>query len=163
MIEKLRCEPLLARGRSHNPEEDDVWGGETHADNWTEDMQTLTSEMAVLLNKSTDAARLGLLEQRGKGLEDHQIRHESLTSLAPSTLKLTKPIPISIAFNGDDYVATFFDANISATGDTPQEAVWNIQDIIVLKFNRLGTLPAKALGPIPKRQLAVLREFIAGT
>lgn len=107
------------------------------------------------------ATKVGLLEDRVKLLENTQFQHASITSLAPSTLRLLKLIPVSLACNGDDYVATFFDANISATGDTVQEAVWNLIDILVLKFNRFDELPEKSLGVGPTRQLAVMREFIS--
>jgi len=107
------------------------------------------------------ATKVSLLEERIKALELGQSRLEFLASLAPSTLRLLKNIPVSIAYNDDDYIATFFDAGISTTGDTPQEAMWNIADLLILKFHRLSEIPECSLGSGPKRQLAVLREFIS--
>ena len=60
MFEKNRCERWLSGGGEKNLEEDDVLGEETYGDDWPESMQTLRSEMGVLLEKSTEAARFGL-------------------------------------------------------------------------------------------------------
>ncbi|GAF95929.1 unnamed protein product, partial [marine sediment metagenome] len=36
------------------------------------------------------------------------------------------------------YIATFFDANISASGDTQTEAIFNLKDMIVGTFEILS-------------------------
>lgn len=82
-----------------------------------------------------------------------------LSSFPNMTVK--KPLVVSIVFNGDDFVATFFDAAISVTGDTAEESVWNLQDIIALKFHRFSALPSTSLGKIPSKQLAILREYVS--
>ena len=104
--------------------------------------------------------RIETLEWRIAALEAGQRRHEWLTTLAPASLRLTRQIPVSIDYNGDDYVAQFVDAGIGATGDTMVEAIWNLRDTIVLKFNRFSELASDSLGPVPRRQMEVLRSFI---
>lgn len=153
----------MSGGRRRKTEEDDMLIGahHHHHPDWIEDMEALAFAVGEKLRKVTTSAQFGLLEQRVKVLEDARVRHESLTSLSPSAFKVKKALPISIISNGDDFVATFFDAKISATGDTAAEAMWNIKDILILKFTRLLELSAAgAMGSFLKKQLAVLSEFI---
>lgn len=121
----------------------------------------------VVVENTKEAAaavsRIEALEIRVAELESRRPRHEWVTQLVPnSELRLRQPIPITLEFNGDDYVATLMEAGISATGDTRIEAIWNLTDVIVLKYNRLRAIPAENLGPVPTRQLNSLESFIAG-
>lgn len=111
--------------------------------------------------------RLATLERelvKVKGLLDQVLADQSLTvsitTLEPSPLRLVRDIPVVIQPTGDDYVATFFDANISATGDTETEAVANLKDIVTAKFEMLDGMPLSKLGKGPRNQLAVLRKVI---
>jgi hypothetical protein len=55
---------------------------------------------------------------------------------------------------------TFFDANLTMSGDTQEEAFRNVRGLIVDIFSDLDREPADRLGPGPKMQLQVLRSFI---
>ena len=78
----------------------------------------------------------------------------------PKSYRLKRDIPVLIQPTGDDFVATFLDAGISATGDTETEAIFNLKDIMIQTLNALAELPAKTLGKSPKRQLDTLRKLI---
>ena len=52
------------------------------------------------------------------------------------------------------------EANVSATGGTQEEAVWNLTDLVVATFEMLADHDPAALGRGPARQLSVLRQFM---
>jgi hypothetical protein len=84
-----------------------------------------------------------------------------ITTLASESLELIKPIEVVIRFvDLEDYVASFFDANVNASGCNPNNAFLNLVETITARFDTLDRLPTKKLGKGPQRQLAVLREFI---
>ena len=95
-----------------------------------------------------------------EAIADTRSLNTVITTLATEGLALKKPIPVSILIDGEDCTASFMDANISASGDTAQEAFRNLCDIIVAKFRLFESLPAKKLGREPARQLAIMREFV---
>ena len=161
---KNRCETYFkdkAAWPKRAPEPDwhlgNECGQETDAAVVSEIVQSVVENALAAVNV---VARMEAIEIRLADMESRQSRHEQLTTLAPDSLLLSQPIPVSIGFNGDDYVAQFVEAGISATGDTRVDAMWNLRDVIVLKYNRLSEIPAAKLGPVPSRQLAVLRSFI---
>jgi hypothetical protein len=83
-----------------------------------------------------------------------------LTTLAPEPYELIKPIHIVVQPVEDEFVATFFDANINSSGTTQQEAVANLRELLLDIFDTLSEEAPDQLGKEPARQLAVLREFI---
>jgi hypothetical protein len=84
----------------------------------------------------------------------------TITELPNATWSVTKPIPVVIQIDGDDCIATFFDANISSGGDTPQEAFKNLHELMLSKLKLFESLPENRLGREPSKQLAVLRKHI---
>jgi uncharacterized radical SAM superfamily protein len=108
--------------------------------------------------------RISKLEREIEAIKDKLSKLGAITvpiqTLAPEDLEVIKEIPVVVQRMDDDYIASFFDANINASGDTDAEAVTNLKDILVTVFNHLDTLPPAKLGPRPRRQLAVLRDFI---
>lgn len=83
-----------------------------------------------------------------------------IVSLAPEPLTLRQPIFVVVQPEGDEFSATFFDANINASGDTQTEAVDNLKEILVSTYRRFSTLGEDKLGPGPRKQLAVLQSVI---
>lgn len=83
-----------------------------------------------------------------------------ITSLAPEALRLQQPIFVVVQPDGDQFSATFFDANINASGDTQTEAVENLKEILISSFRRFTELGESRLGPGPRQQLAVLKSII---
>jgi dCTP deaminase len=97
-------------------------------------------------------SKLGRLSQ--------QVETVPMTTLATTELNLQRDIPIVIEQTDDGFVAIFFDANLSMSGDTQEEAFRNVRGLIVDIFMGLDGEPADRLGPGPKMQLQVLRSFI---
>lgn len=83
-----------------------------------------------------------------------------ITTLAPEPYELVRDIPAVVQPVGDEFVATFFDANISSSGDSQEEAVANLRSLLLDTFEYLESEPSGALGPEPTRQFGVLRVFL---
>ena len=83
-----------------------------------------------------------------------------VATFAPEPYELLQRLEVVVEPSGDEYVATFFDANVNAGGCTEPEAVDNLKDTMLSLFEYLASRPAKRLGPGPTKQLAVLRDFI---
>lgn len=115
-------------------------------------------------------SRLDLLEDGIRNLRDRLAMLEDtailgtftlhIETFAPEPYTVKRPLPVSMQRRQDGYLASFVDANINSSGDTQQEAFANLRELILDVFDNLRSLPASELGPGPKRQLAVLREFI---
>lgn len=84
----------------------------------------------------------------------------SITSLLPEPFKVIAPIKVVVQGTGDDYTATFFDANIGSSGETQQEAVDNLKELLIMSFESLEHDTADGLGPQMKKQKVVLESFI---
>ena len=137
--------------------------GEGWASALTEAVRRLLDSVSV---RQREHARLesieGQLRSLAAKIEDlpKQLR-VPITSLAPEAFELLKPIEVVIqCVDEEDYVASFFDANVNASGCNPNNAFANLVETIVSRFDTLDKLPPEKLGKGPKRQIAVLREFI---
>ncbi len=84
-----------------------------------------------------------------------------LTTLAPENIKVLKPIPVVICREDEDFSAAFYDAGIHASGDTEQDAFNSLREILIADFELFDSEDPSRLGPGPRLQLAVLREYIA--
>jgi predicted RNase H-like HicB family nuclease len=69
-------------------------------------------------------------------------------------------IPATIEGDGEDFTATFTEANVSASGETEADALANLKESLVTTYEFLESLPANELGPLPARQWEVLRNVI---
>jgi hypothetical protein len=81
-----------------------------------------------------------------------------VTTLSPEPFELSRPLMIVVQPDDDSFTATFFDANINASGNTQADAVANLKDLLVTFFVMLEK--EKKLGKGPTRQLAVLRDVM---
>jgi predicted RNase H-like HicB family nuclease len=68
------------------------------------------------------------------------------------------PVVVQPADSG--FVATFFDANVSMSGETQEEAVDNLRGLLVDLLEDLQSEPAEHLGPEPRRQLHALKAVM---
>jgi len=127
-------------------------------DNWEHRLRAAMTKLSSSLDESMKQSRLTILENRVTQLEDSS--STIIASFAPERVKLLKAIPVSIRYTGDDFVATFFDATLSASGDTHEEAFENLKDIILSIFQMFSEMHSDTLGPLPRRQLAVLSDFL---
>lgn len=83
-----------------------------------------------------------------------------ISSLAPEPFHLISQINAVVQGVDGDYTAKFFDANIGASGETQQEAVDNLKELLVLFYESLAEEKDENLGPPMKKQKAVLEAFI---
>jgi hypothetical protein len=85
-------------------------------------------------------------------------------SLADVGLLIIAPFQVEISQLGEDnYVARFCAANAHASGDTADEAITSLKDVIRHLYWRLSTLPDAQLGCAARQQKAVLsRHLTAG-
>ncbi len=83
-----------------------------------------------------------------------------IETFAPEPYEVIKPFHVVVRFQDSEYIASFFDANLSASGDTQMEAIVNLKDIIIAIFDILTTENEEELGPSPLQQKKVLGEFI---
>jgi len=84
-----------------------------------------------------------------------------LTSLPDPALRLVRPIRAIVErLDSDNYVAEAPDAEVSASGDTADEAIRNLEDMVAATFGHFSMVPRQRLGRIPARQLRVLQHHI---
>jgi hypothetical protein len=73
---------------------------------------------------------------------------------------LRKPITIALKESQGEYVARFTEAELSRSGETAREAIDWLKSSIVTLYEMLSKKDPKELGPLPKRQLKVLGEYL---
>ncbi len=83
-----------------------------------------------------------------------------INSFAPEPFDVVGPLQAVVRPVGDGYVASVFDANISASGDTEQDAIDGLKEVMLMVLEDLESEPAERLGVEAKRQLAVLQSSI---
>jgi len=140
---------------------------EAPPEDWEHQVRQIFESFTKTLHTETQAElKLIALSARVKCLESslEEVRSRAavvvpIQSLAPENLELAKPIQVLLQQFGDDCVASSLDANINASGETQEEALTNLKDMIVGSFEALSGVAYK-LGPGPARQLAILSEFI---
>lgn len=81
-------------------------------------------------------------------------------SFDPEPYDVIVPFTVVVRPSGDEFEATFFDANLHACGNTPEEAVANLKGVVLDMFDWLNELGDHRLGPGPLRQKAVLIKHI---
>ena len=86
-----------------------------------------------------------------------------ITTFAPEPFEVLRPMSAVIQPLGDEHLATFFDANINASGETQEEAFANLKDVLLGTFQMLERMSESQLGPGPRHQRAVLTECIRRT
>ena len=83
-----------------------------------------------------------------------------IQTLAPEPFELLKEIKVVVRPSDDEYIASFVDANVNASGCTIADAVSSLKEMLARRFDRLDKMPANKLGPAMAKQIAVLRSFI---
>ena len=117
--------------------------------------------MSIILSDVQD--RIGLLEQKIGELSKGGAFVVPITTLAPEPYDLIKEIKVVLQPSDDEYVASFFDANVNASGGSEADALDSLKEMLISRFDYLENLPPEKLGPGPAKQLAVLRCFIRRT
>jgi hypothetical protein len=83
-----------------------------------------------------------------------------LTTLAHEPLQMKLNIPATVEGNGEEFTATFSEANVSASGETEADAIANLKGSLVATYEFLESLPENERGPLPARQWEVLRNVL---
>lgn len=83
-----------------------------------------------------------------------------LSSLGHENVQVLKPIPVTVQTSGEECTATFYDAGISTSGESSQEAVTNLQRLIADMFLIHEQDRTSVRGPRMKQQQTVLQEFL---
>jgi hypothetical protein len=112
-----------------------------------------------LLRLSQAESRIKALEQRIEEVEHGKPVVLPIQSFAPDRYEVLKPIWAVVQEDDGAFVASFFDANINASGNDQLDAVEMLKEMIVSTF-RLFAEKEAVLGPETQRQFAVLREFM---
>ena len=117
--------------------------------------QTLPDRLErVELELALQKQRLEMLETQGAPcqLEIH--------TFAPEPYRVKKPIPVVVRAHEGEFLASFLDANVNASGETAHEAFEAVKALMLDMLDHLSRQPM--LGPKLATRLSVLREFIDG-
>lgn len=84
-----------------------------------------------------------------------------IASLGRDDVEVRKPIPVTLEPDVDGgFIASFLDANVASGGESVQDAVESLQDMLGMSFNCLVDMPDSKLGPRMRRERAILLEFL---
>ncbi len=139
--------------------------------NWEKIAPKLIFDLTeILQTRWPEAARIEgiereviLIKERIATLEKSSPACVPIETFAPEPYEVLKPFHVVIQTHDDEYVSSFFDANLSASGSTEAEAILNIKDVILGVFDCLLKHAEADLGPEPLRQLRVLKTFLKKT
>jgi predicted RNase H-like HicB family nuclease len=81
-----------------------------------------------------------------------------LTDIDSASYVLKRPALITLRESDGEYILSFPDAEILTSGDTADEALSWMKDSIVTIYKTLKS--ERALGPLPKRQLKALENYL---
>jgi predicted RNase H-like HicB family nuclease len=83
-----------------------------------------------------------------------------ISTFAPEPFEVIREFGVVVQPEEDRFVATLFDANISSSGETQEEAVTNVKDLILMIFRGFENEDDRELGPAMIRQKHALRSLI---
>jgi predicted RNase H-like HicB family nuclease len=101
-----------------------------------------------------------LLKERVGELQDNAPLTLTVDNLAPEPLDIVLPFAVVVSCQGEEFVARWFDANVSASGATAEEAFLNLKDMVAALFEILSKHHATKLAKGPARQFQVLNCHI---
>lgn len=125
-------------------------------------------EVEVVVDLETAKSLIPWLQGHITALENirtqydwRQLAHSTVISALPDTpYTLLRPIPVHLEPGEDGgWTASFDEANIGMPGGDPEDARQMLADDIVETF-ALFLAEEETLGPGPKRQLAVLKQYL---
>ena len=109
------------------------------------------------------------LEKSLRGISDRLARVDSLNrtlwipieSFYPEPYRVKHPFTAVVAPEEDEFVASWFDANIHASGDTEEQAVASLKSVILDSFDRLSEMTDRELSTVLRKQRDILRSHVA--
>lgn len=136
-------------------------------EDWKSIVFAIRDEIQGIFDKLPEINRINELQTEILSLKERLSRLEQCTpiivpidSLEPAPYIIRKPFHAVLRPCDNGFVASFYDANINASGETRGEAVLNLKDMIIAVYSTLKAHPKRCLGSEPKRQLSVLRSLI---
>ena len=82
-----------------------------------------------------------------------------ISDLRHDEYKLTQPIPVSIEYEDNVIIASFYDVDVYGTGDDVQEAITDLCFQIV-EIYELYSQNVSRLGPVPAREWKYLQTIV---
>jgi hypothetical protein len=113
------------------------------------------SELAALRNEITTLK--AIIEQ----LASKRNIIVMITTLYPDPFRLLRDVPVNLEIDEDDCVATWYEANISASAESEGDAIAYFKAQLVSAFVLFETTPESEMGPLPLRQWNVIRRSMA--
>jgi predicted RNase H-like HicB family nuclease len=83
-----------------------------------------------------------------------------ISTFAPEPFEVIRNFSVVVRPEEESFVATLFDANISSSGETQEEAVENVKDLILMIFQGFEHEDDRELGPAMIRQKHALMSLI---
>ena len=108
---------------------------------------------------SLRADLIGLTEEIQRIQETH-IFVIPLATLAPQPYRMLHQIPVTIKEDGDEFVASFTEASVSASGETEADAIANFKEMMLSLYEIFESTPVDRMGPLPTRQWNILRNVV---
>jgi predicted RNase H-like HicB family nuclease len=137
------------------------------AADWQQSVPALLASYTQTVQEQRENLRIDGLERRILMLQSqvHCLQRCAPVSvvvdtMAPEPIDVIRPFHVVVEPYEDEMRASFDDANLSAFGETRNEAIWNLKDLIAGTFEILDAHEPEQLGPGPARQLEVLKQFI---
>lgn len=86
-----------------------------------------------------------------------------ICSVPQEFLTVDNPVPYRLFCRASTggYIASVFEMNIYASGESASGAIENLQDMVGATFSLLSSIGLKALGPGPTGQLKLLQRYIS--
>jgi len=165
MIAKVLSDPRLG-GHSHGkwPHEEehhvgpDAGASSAPEPEWREKLGAAVDEIT---DKLQIAFRLSHLENTINELAQGANGFQTvIRSLSPHNGTLRRDMHVVVRPVDSDWVASFFDGNVHASGQTEIEAIDNLKSMLLDYFEELSELPHEALGVEMRRCYDVLSEYI---
>lgn len=82
-----------------------------------------------------------------------------ISDLRHDKYKLTQPIPVSIEYENNVVIASFYDVDVYGTGDDIQEAITDLCSQIIEVYE-LYSQNVNRLGPVPAREWKYLQTIV---
>jgi len=138
---------------------------------WIANATVATEQLSALASeRKKQELRINLLEivvtdlkAQIQKLESLRTKTVPINTLAPEPYELLRPILVAVQPTEGGFEVGWFDANIHTTGENEEEAVANLKSLILDFFDSFSREPTEKLGPEPKRQLAVIKQFVKRT
>ncbi len=139
-----------------------------YSEDWAEGALAAIAELhSIASERKKNELRLNLLEitiadlkSRIQKLISLQTKIVPINTFAPEPYELLKSFNVTVQPTEDDFEVGWYDANIHTGGQNEEEAVSNLKSLILDLFDSFSREPSEKLGPEPKRQLLVMKQFI---